>query len=145
MNIEYKINYEQYSQENSADVIIVKGETYTFKSSGLTRRVFANSDKTKVIKVPVKLNTFHFNNEEVDCWNNADDETRLELASTKILENGYIEQEYLHTLDDDTTPNWLGRPMTQKEIRFATSCRDDVGYDNDGNLKCFDLHEYKQY
>lgn len=145
MEIIYNINHEQYSQENDADAIIVNGEVYTFKATGLTRRVFANEDKTKVIKVPVKLNTFHFNDEEMKCWNNASEEIRLELASTKILENGYIEQEYLHTLDDKSTEEWLGRPMTQKEIRFGNSCRQDVGYDKDRNIKCFDLHEYKQY
>ena len=145
MNIEHNINIDQYSQENEADLIIVNGETFTFKATGLTRRVFANADKTKVIKVPVKLATFHFNDEEIECWENASDETRLELASTKILDNGYIEQEFLHTLDDPTTEEWLGRFLTQKEIRFADSCRSDVGFDEDGKLKCFDLHEYKKY
>jgi hypothetical protein len=145
MNFEYNINHEQFSKEASADVIVVNNEIFTYKNSGLTRRVFVNESKTKVIKVPVKLDTYHFNKEEIECWENADEETRLELATTKILENGYIEQEYLHTLDDPDTEEWLGRPMTQKEIRFASSCRNDVGYDSEGNLKCFDLHEYKQY
>jgi len=145
MNIEHNINFEQYSQENDADAIMVNNEMFTFKATGLTRRVFVNADKTKVIKVPVKLDTFHYNDEEIKCWNNASDEKRLELASTKILDNGYIEQEFLHTLDDPTTEEWLGRGLKQKEMRFATSCRDDVGFDKDGNLKCFDLHEYKLY
>jgi len=109
MNIEHNINFEQYSQENKADLIIVNNEVFTFKATGLTRRVFANKEKTKVIKVPVKLDTFFYNDEEIKCWNNASEEKRLELASTKILDNGYIEQEYLHTLDDETTEEWLGR------------------------------------
>ena len=145
MNIIYNINHEQYSQENDADVIIVNGEAFTFKATGLTRRVFANADKTKVIKVPVKLDTFHYNDEEIKCWEKASEEVKLEMASTKILENGYIEQEFLHTLDDPTTEEWLGRHLKQKEIRFAKSCRNDVGFDEAGNLKCFDLHEYKLY
>ena len=73
------------------------------------------------------------------------EKTKLEMASTKILENGYIEQEYLHTLDDKETAEWLGRDMTMKEVRLATSCRNDVGYDENRQLKCFDLHEYKKY
>lgn len=145
MKIEYNINAEQFSIESQADVVIVQGEVYTYKGTGLTRRVFANADKTKVVKIPVKKDSFHFNTEEIECWNNADDETKKELAETQILENGYIIQEYLHTLDDDETEAWLGRDMTMKEIRFAKSCREDVGYDKDGNIKCFDLHEYKKY
>jgi len=47
MNIEHNINIDQYSQENQADLIIVNGETFTFKATGLTRRVFANADKTE--------------------------------------------------------------------------------------------------
>lgn len=135
----------QDSQENKADVIIVNGEAFTFKATGLTRRVFVNADKTKVIKVPVKTTYQHFNQEEIDIWEGTNDEHHKQMAETSILENGYIVQEYLHTLDDSTTAEWLGRRMTMKEIRFADSCRSDVGYDKDGNLKCFDLAEYKQY
>lgn len=139
------INANQDSLENNADVIIVNGEAFTYKNTGLTRRVFANADKTLVIKVPVEKHSQHFNEEEQKCWDNASEEKRKELANTSMLANGYIMQEYLHTIDDDSTAEWLGRPMTMKEIRFAGSCRDDVGYDKDGNLKCYDLHEYKQY
>ena len=145
MNFEYNINNEQFSLESKADVIIVQGEVYTFKGTGLTRRVFANADKTKVVKVPVKIDSFHWNTEEINCWNEADENTKSQMAETEILENGYIIQEYLHTIDDEGTPEWLGRHMTMAEIRFAKECRNDVGYDKDGNLKCFDLHEFKKY
>lgn len=141
----HNIDIEQNSQENNADVIIVNNEEFTFKASGLTRRVFANADKTKVVKVLVKDRSVEYNQEEIEAWENASEEVKLEMASTKILSNGYIEQEFLHTLDDPTTEEWLGRFMTQKEIRFAKSCRNDVGFDEEGNLKCFDLHEYKKY
>lgn len=141
--IEHTIS--QDSEENRADVIIVNGEAFTYKATGNTRRVFVNADKTRVIKVPVQRNYQHFNNEEIEIWNATTDEIRKELAETSILDNGYIMQEFLHTLDDESTPQWLGRVMTMKEIRFADACRSDVGYDKDGNLKCFDLPEYKNY
>jgi hypothetical protein len=48
---QFEINISQYSKENKADVIIVNGEIFTFKATGLTRRVFKNKDKTKVINV----------------------------------------------------------------------------------------------
>ncbi len=142
---ELNIKADQKSLENDVDVILVNGEAFTFKSSGITRRVFANADKTKVIKVLVEKHSFDFNKEEQKEWDNASEEKRKQLAQTRLLENGYIEQEYLHTLDDETTAEWLKRPLTMSEIRFAQSCRNDVGFDADGNLKCFDLHEYKQY
>lgn len=145
MKIEYNIDYEQFSQENQADAVIVNGEVFTYKNSGLTRRVFVNADKTKVVKIPVHANSFHFNTQEIDAWNDASEEVKKELAETQILENGYIIQEYLHTFDDKDTGEWLGRDLTMKELRFGKSCRDDVGFDKDGNLKCFDLHEYKLY
>lgn len=142
---EFNIQSEQTSLENDADVIVVNGEAYTFKNSGLTRRVFVNKDKTFVIKVPVGKTGQHFNDEEMDLWDKANDDRRKEYATTEILPNGYIKQEFLHTLDDPETEKWLGRTMTMKEIRFAKSCREDVGFDKDGNLKVYDLHEYKQY
>lgn len=145
MDFEYKINFQQYSEESKADVIIVQGEAFTFKATGLTRRVFVNADKTKVIKVPIEKASFHWNTEEINCWNEASDTVKSEMAETEILKNGYIIQEYLHTLDDEETEEWLGRDMTMAELRLAKECRNDVGYDKDGKLKCFDLHEYKKY
>ncbi len=145
MNIEKIIQADKDSLENNADIIIVNGEAFTFKNSGLTRRVFVNADKSKVVKVLVKGNSKDYNKEEIECWNGASDTVKKELAETELLDNGYIMQEYLHTLDDPETANWLGRSLTMKEIRLAGSCRNDVGFDKDGNMKCFDLHEYKQY
>ena len=145
MDIEKHITTFRESTENDADVIIVNGETFTFKSSGLTRRVFVNHDKTKVVKVMVSKDYTHYNKEEKAIWDKADDNKRKQLASTEILDNGFIIQEFLHTLDDETTSEWLGRPLSMKEVRFAGSCRNDVGFDKDGNLKCFDLEEFKKY
>jgi len=141
MKIEYKINHEQFSQENKADLVIINGEIFTYKNTGLTRRVFVNDDKTKVVKIPVYLNSFDFNTEENECWVNASENVKSEMANTQILDNGYIIQEFLHTLDDENTEEWLGRDMSMKEISFAKSCRNDVGYDENGKLKCFDLNE----
>lgn len=143
MKIEHNISND--ASQNNADVVVVNGETFTFKATGLTRRVFANADKTKVVKIPVRNDYQHFNDEEFELYNDANEEKRKEIAETSQLEHGFIIQEYLYTLDDPATPNWLNRPMTMKEIRFADSCRSDVGYDKDGNLKCFDIHEYKKY
>lgn len=140
-----QIDYADQQRDNKGDVIIVNGEIFSYKGIGNTRRVYANADKTKVVKIPVSLSYQNFNDEEIELYEAASDEKKKQLAHTTQVENGFIIQEYLHTLDDPTTVDWLKRPMTMKEIRFAESCRRDVGYDKDGNLKCFDIHEYKQY
>lgn len=142
---EFNLQTDQNSFENDADVIVVNGEIFTYKNTGLSRRVFVNKEKTHVIKVPVKKHSQHFNDEEVELWEAASEERRKEYATTEILPNGYIKQEFLHTLDDAETEKWLGRNLTMKEVRFARSCREDVGFDKEGNLKVYDLHEYKKY
>jgi len=143
--IEHIINVSTATVESKADVIIVNGEAFTYKNTGLTRRVFENKDKTLIIKVPVEKEYQRHNDNEAELWEQATEEERSQLAETKRLSNGYILQEYLHTLDDKDTEAWLGRPMTMAEIRFATSCRNDVGYDENKNLKCYDYDEFKQY
>lgn len=143
--IEHIINVKQATVESKADVIFINGEAFTFKNTGLTRRVFVNKDKTLIVKVPIHdLDQMH-NDNEAKMWENASEEKRAQLAETKRLSNGYILQEYLHTLDDKDTPEWLGRGMTMPEIRFASSCRNDVGYDENKVLKCYDYDEFKAY
>lgn len=143
--IEQIIQVNIATVESKADVIYINGEAFTFKSTGLTRKCFQNKDRTLIVKVPIHEHDQLHNDNEAKMWENASEETRSQLAETKQLSNGYILQEYLHTLDDVNTEKWLGRPMTMKEIRFAKSCRNDVGYDSNRNLKCFDYDEFKAY
>jgi hypothetical protein len=125
------------------DAIIVNGELFSFKADGLTRRVFANADKTKVVKVCFERGN-HFNQEEINLFTQANDKKRAELADTKLLDNGYIEQEYLITLDTDEA-DALIQNLTPEQIAFARSCRGDVGFDKNGVLKCHDIEEYRKY
>jgi hypothetical protein len=141
--IEQIINVNTATVESTAVVILVNGEAFTYKNSGLTRRVFVNADKTLIIKVPITVLDQVHNDNEAELWSEADEETRSQLAETQRLSNGYILQEFLQTLDDETTEEWLNRPMSMSEIRFATSCRNEVGYDTNGKLKCYDYDEFK--
>lgn len=143
--IEHIIEVNTATVESKADVIFVNGQVFTYKNSGLTRRVFVNEDKTLVVKVPVDTQSQIHNDAEITFWGEASDEIKPQLAETKRLPNGWVIQEYLHTLDDPETENWLGRSLTNKEIRFAASCRSDVGFDDEGNIKCYDLEEYKKW
>lgn len=134
-------SFSGQSFESEKDVIVINGEIFTYKSSGITRKVYANESKTKVVKVCIERGNY-FNQEEIDIYTSVSDKSQL--AETKLLDNGYIEQEFLHTLDDEETfklfPN-----MTNEQIRFARSCRGDVGFDKNGVLKCHDLEEFKKY
>jgi hypothetical protein len=141
MKLEHNINAQ--NDIRTSDVVIVNGEAFTYKATGLTRRVFANADKTKVVKICMERGD-HFNKEEIDIYTNASDEKRAELAETTQLDNGYIIQEYLHTLDDEAT-HLLYPSLTNQQIAFARSCRGDVGFDKNGVMKCHDLEEYRKY
>jgi len=135
---------DQNSFEKETDVIIINGESFTYKATGLTRRVYANKDKTKVVKICLERYN-NFNQEEVDIYNEASDKVKNQMAETEILDNGYIVQEFLWTLDDPLTDSMITRDITVEEIRFARSCRNDVGFDKNGVMKVFDLEEYGKY
>ena len=96
--IEQIVNVSTATVESTADVILVNNEVFTYKNTGLTRRVFANKDKTLVVKVPIQVDFQHHNDNEATLWNEASDEVRSQLAETQRLSNGYILQEYLQTL-----------------------------------------------
>lgn len=136
---------DQLSKEKDEDVIIVNGEVFTYKASGLTRRVYQNSDKTKVIKIALRTSYQNNNLEEVKIYENASQKAKSQMAETRLLDNGYVEQEFLWTLDDPLTDTMITREITVEEIRFARSCREDVGFDKNGVMKVYDLEEYKKY
>lgn len=136
---------DQLSREKDEDVIIVNGEAFTYKASGLTRRVYQNADKTKVIKIALRTSYQNNNLEEAKIYENASEKVKSQMAETRLLDNGYIEQEFLWTLDDPLTESTITREITVEEIRFARSCREDVGFDKNGVMKVHDLEEYGKY
>ena len=52
------------------DVILYKGEIFTFFDCGLTRYVFTNNDKTKVIKLLISERGKDYNEEEYFIYEN---------------------------------------------------------------------------
>jgi hypothetical protein len=119
-------------------VIMHKGEAYTYFDEGLTRHVYVNADETKVIKLLIKENCKDYNTEEFEIYTNASDEIKAEMVETTIS-NGLIEQEFV------TPIKFGGKRLTIPQRLFASSCRNEVGWDKDGKLLCFDLDEYKKY
>ncbi len=138
--IENILKQDTRSSSIKKDVILYKGEAFTFFDEGLTRYVFTNKDKTKVIKILIESNQYDFNKEEADIYKNAPDEIKNQLAKTELTHNGtIIEQEFCNPIKFDD------RKLTIPQMLFASSCRDEVGWTEDGRLVCFDLDEYKKY
>jgi hypothetical protein len=130
----------QKSKDVKSNIVLYKGETFTYWDSGLTRHVFVNADKTKVIKFLVEERETDYNLEEFEKWERASVEDRTQLAETSLGMDGLvIEQEFCNPI------KWDDRDMTMAQILFAKKCRHEVGWDKNGNLKCFDLSEYKLY
>jgi len=140
MKIEHVIENKRLDESIKKQAILYKGEVYTYFDSGLTRHVFANDAKTKVIKILVEKDMKDYNKEEVDVYKNASEEIRKELAKTELTYDGYVvEQEFCNPIKFDK------RTLTIEQMLFASSCRDEVGWTADGRLVCFDLSEYKHY
>lgn len=140
MRIEQVIQMESVTREIKEDVILYKGEAFTFFDEGLTRFVFTNESKTKVIKILINDRSIDYNKEEIDIYTNASDDIKKQMAKTELTYNGMIiEQEFCNPIKFDD------RPLTIKQMVFASSCRNEVGWTKDGDLVCFDLDEFKRY
>lgn len=140
MKIEQVVQMDKITKSITEQVILYKGEAFTFFDEGLTRYVFSNESKTKVIKVLQDDHSFDFNLEEFDIYNKALDEVKSLMAHTELTYNGtIIEQEFCNPIKFDD------RKMNIPQILFASSCRNEVGWNKNGKLVCFDLNEFKRY
>ncbi len=127
------------SLEDAKSMIIMhKGEAYTYFDEGLTRHVYANADKTKVIKLNMRESGINYNQMEIDIYTNASEESKEQMVETTIS-NNLIEQEFV------TPIKFGGKKLTIPQRLFARSCRNEVGWTVDGKLQCFDLDEFKKY
>jgi hypothetical protein len=132
--------------EVKSDAVLWNNEAWTFHATGLTRRVFVNAARTRVIKVPVHRFDYEHNRNEAESWKTLSEEKRNEFAECAILPNGWLEMEFLTTLNDpDVYEKWSHRELSVEELQFASSCRNEVGFDKDGKLKCYDYDEYRRY
>jgi hypothetical protein len=140
MKIEHIINLEHRTSSIRDQVILYKGEAFSFFDAGLTRYVFTNADKTKVIKILIDKSSKDYNLEEAEIYTNASKENKSQMAKTILTYNGsIIEQEFCNPIKFDD------RDMTIPQILFASKCRNEVGWNNEGKLVCFDLDEFKKY
>lgn len=140
MKIEHIIDQQRIDKSVLNQAIYYKGEFYTYFDSGLTRHVFVNADKTKVIKLLVEKNNVEFNEKEIKIYKNASKYERNEMAKTKTAYDGFVvEQEFCNPI------KWDERELTIEQMLFAAACRQEVGWTIDGQLVCFDLDEYKKY
>lgn len=116
--------------------IMHQGEMFSYFDEGCSRYVFVNEDKTKVIKIE-QSKYGNFNEQEYNVYKNASEAQKEMMADTKLT-NGLIEQEFVLPI------KFGGRKLTMEQIRFAASCRNEVGWKGD-KLVCFDLDEFKKY
>ena len=124
--------------EAKSMAIMYKGEIYSYFDEGCTRYVFTNDDNTTVIKL-LKSNMYgNFNEIEDKIYQNAKPENKEQMVPTKLID-GFIEQEFV------TPIKFGGKKLNIKERLFASSCRNEVGWTEDGRLLCFDLDEFKKY
>ena len=123
-----------------SQVIIYKGEAFNYFDSGLTRHVFVNESKTKVIKILQDKNSVDYNQQEIDIYKHASAKDKKQMAVTNESYKGFVvEQEYCIPVKFDD------RKLTMPQMLFAASCRQDVGWNKKGELVCFDLDEFKKY
>ena len=132
------IDLNQNQNINEETILFHDNEMFQYYDEGMTRFVFVNEDKTKVIKILKSNNSFDYNKEENDIYQNAQEEIKKEMAETKLV-NGFIEQEFVLPI------KFSNKDLTIKQMLFAATSRDEVGWDKDGSLKCFDLSEYRKY
>lgn len=135
-----KINEKTSLQQAQGTLIMHNNELFKYWDEGCTRYVYVNEDRTKVIKIHKERDfcRHSFNQEEVNAYNNASEEDKLLMVKPTLI-NGMIEMPFV------TPIKFGGKRLTVKQRVFAMSCRNEVGWDNEGNLLCFDLDEFKKY
>lgn len=138
IKIESIIETQIKLSEARSMVILHKGEIYEFFDEGTTRHVFVNKHETKVIKILKSKTGFDYNTEEAKIYNKANEADKKEMAKTEIFHN-IIEQEFC------TPIKFGGKKLNPTQRIFANQCRNEVGWDKDNNLVCFDLDEFKKY
>jgi hypothetical protein len=138
INIQQIIGNEVSVSDAKSMIIMHKGEAYTFFDEGCTRHVFVNKNDSKVIKILRRNYGLNYNEEEVKIYENASNGDKGQMTNTTIF-NGIIEQDFC------TPIKFGGKRLNANEKSFAKSCRDEVGWTEDGKLVCFDLDEFKKY
>lgn len=122
------------------DAIVYLGVFYEYFDSGNTRDVYVNKDKTKVIKLlTYDFTHTEYNIKEEAIYSDASEENRQLMAETDIDDNGVVFQEFCNPVKFDD------RPLNIAQTLFSEQCRNEVGWNKDGKLVCFDLDEFKQY
>lgn len=133
------IMQDSFSLDEARSMAIMhNGEIFKYFDEGCTRYVYINESETKVIKIDKNKHSNKWNEEEIDCFKNASDDDKRLMVKTRII-NGLIEQDFV------TPIKYGGKRLSIEQRLFASSCRNEVGWTEDGKLLCFDLDEFKKY
>lgn len=139
INIQSEEQQEISLEEARQLTILHNGVVYKFFDEGSTRFVYVDDDMTTVLKLNKNKIGKDWNAEELEIWENSSEEDKKLMAETKLLKRGFIEQKFV------TPIKYGGRKLNQEQKEFATSCRNEVGWNEKGELICFDLDEFKKY
>lgn len=133
------IGDKEISLESARQMTIFhEGVVFKFFDEGCTRFVYVNDDMTKVLKMN-KGNLRDCNKDEKDIYDNANEADKALMCPTILLNRGFIEQKFV------TPIKYGGRKLNKEQRYFAESCRNEVGWDENGQLICFDLDEFQKY
>lgn len=138
INIQQVIENKIDLEEARSMVIMHNNEAFTFFDEGCTRYVYKNASETLVIKIDKTRGSNMWNQKEIEIYQNATEENKKQMTPTRMVGN-VIEQDFCEPIQ------YAGIKLSMDQIRFAQSCRGEVGWDKDGNLVCFDLDEFKKY
>lgn len=119
-------------------IILHEGQEFKYFDEGCTRYVFVDEDMSKVVKLEKIYLESHHNKLELEIYNNANQQDKSKMAKTTLI-NGLIEQEFV------TPIKFGGIKLNEKQRWFAQRCRNEVGWNSEGELVCFDLDEYMKY
>lgn len=134
-----EIEVKQISISEAKQMVLLhEGEIYTYFDKGCTRFVYTNEENTKVLKMNIG-DCINYNEDEVKIYENASDEDKKRMAKPILLSNGIVEQEFCLPI------KYGGMKLTPEQRSFASQCRSEVGWNDDGELLCFDLDEYMKY
>lgn len=138
-NIENVISFNELKKSN--DVVIYKNEVFYYFDTGLSRKVYVNEEKTKVIKIEINDYPYH-NKKEFEIYKNSNQKD-LMCFTEYVNELNIIIQDFVIPLK--FANETLKSKLTIKDFVFASSCRNEVGFDKNNKLICFDLDEFKKY
>lgn len=105
-----------YDFNKSSYKVIVNNEEWKYIATGLVREVYISVCGKKVVKIPKSEYGFRHNQLEYECYNEAPDWCKNNIAKTEVTEEGYIIQEFIEVIQADNYYRELGKRKSDGTI-----------------------------